>query len=168
MMHCSSKIKVPATDSTSTVRPVVTAGRVQTNVPGVPLPRHSPRLNMPGQPNPRRRQKAGRDALPELRACFDVRDPLLHVLVAEALWRVSGELRLEVLRGALEAENPPEWWNPRYRPPPRKPAIEEVFRILSDMGPAARAMVPTLEALLANGDVCRTYPEIEETLSTIR
>jgi HEAT repeat protein len=108
----------------------------------------------PGWENPVREEAArllaamgpaGKPALGELISCLDFPGPTVRVLAAEALWRVAGERRLDVLIDAVLDSVPDLSCDPSAV----KPFTGEALRILGDMGPAARDAVPSLERLRA-------------------
>jgi HEAT repeat protein len=86
-----------------------------------------------------------RALVPHLEACFELGDPLLDVLAAEALWRVAGRRRIDVLLQALEDPlSPDERGSPWSVPAPTEESLE-ALRVLGDMGPAALEALPAIE-----------------------
>jgi hypothetical protein len=102
---------------------------------------------------------AGKALLPELRACLEYPDGLLRLLAAEALWKLTGELRVEVL---LEALDKAVQWRLEW------PRLHEILPILTAAGPAAREAAPYLEPLLASPFLEMERERVQAALAAIR
>jgi hypothetical protein len=83
-------------------------------------------------------------------ACLDLRDGVLRVLAAEALWKVRGDLRIDVLLpAARSARLPPIRYFAPQGPPEPAPEAVEALRVLAAMGSLAADALPGLEELLS-------------------
>ena len=106
---------------------------------------------------------AGKAAAPELVACLDFPGHTVRVLAVEALRRTTGDTRLDPLIDAVEGSVP----KLRGNPDRMEDFTSEALRVLGEIGPAARAAIPSLERLRAAAPAGPLRAAVDEALRKV-